>query len=275
MLHALDLYCCGGGATRGLQQAGFVVTGVDIEPQPHYCGDAFIQADALAVLLNLDVQRFDLIWASPPCQAHTALKVLHNAHQHEDLIAATRALLIASGRPWVIENVVGAPLINPVMLCGTSFGLQTAGGAQLQRRRLFEASFPLTAPPCWHDDSKPTIGIYGGHFRNRRRPKGKNHQSGSNFSVVDGRAAMGTPWLTVGEISQAIPPAFSRYIAEQFLAQFATDSGVPAQTVEKPPFATGPGGSAPDEAAGGRRLRASTSCGQFNRSVKKQRIGLN
>src|ERR1700722_10533336 len=131
-MRALDLYCGAGGATRGLQLAGFRVTGVDNAPQPHYCGDAFIQADALTLTLEL-LRGFDLLWSSPPCQAHTVLRNVHNAHKHEDLIERTRELLIASGRPYVIENVVGAPLHNPITLCGTSFGLQTSCGARLQR----------------------------------------------------------------------------------------------------------------------------------------------
>jgi DNA (cytosine-5)-methyltransferase 1 len=215
-LRALDLFAGAGGASRGLQLAGFHVTGIDIEAQPHYIGDAFIQGDALK-LEPAFLEGFDLIWASPPCQAHSSLKVLHNAHKHPDLVAATRELLRASGRPYVIENVVGAPLIDPILLCGTMFDLQTTCGAQLRRHRLFEASFPIAAPACQHDETRPTIGIYGGHFRDRRRPRGKNHQSGSNFSVDDGRAAMRTPWMTVDEISQAIPPAYVEYIARQFL----------------------------------------------------------
>ena len=225
-LRALDMFCGAGGASRGLQLAVFHVTGVDLEAQPHYIGDAFIQGDALKLAPEL-LASFDLIWASPPCQAHTALKVLHNAHKHPDLVAATRAILIASGRPYVIENVVGAPLVNLIMLCGTSFDLQAPNGAQLQRHRLFEASFPIVAPLCAHDKTRPTIGIYGGHFRDRRRPTGANHQSGSNFSVDDGRAAMQTPWMTVGEISQAIPPAFSEYIARQFFRVLAQKGATP------------------------------------------------
>jgi DNA (cytosine-5)-methyltransferase 1 len=145
-LRALDRFCGAGGGARGLQQAGFHVTGVDLAPQPRYCGDAFIQADVLdlapqpqdccdpflqAVALELSIEflrGFDFLWASPPCQAHSALRHAHNARRRDDLIAATREMLVASGRPYVIENVVGAPLLDPFMLCGSSFGLQTPGG---------------------------------------------------------------------------------------------------------------------------------------------------
>lgn len=135
---ALDLFCGAGGATKGLQLAGFHVTGVDIKPQPRYVGDAFVRMDAL----QADAGEFDFIWASPPCQAHTSMKTMHNARPHVDLIPATRALLQASGRPYVIENVEGAPLIHPILLCGTMFDLG-CDGAELRRHRLFECSFPI------------------------------------------------------------------------------------------------------------------------------------
>ena len=107
--------------------------------------------------------------------------------------------------------------------------LRSAGpnGAQLQRHRLFESSFPIVAPSCAHDKDRPTIGIYGGHGRNRRRRQGENHQSGSNFSIIDCRAAMQTPWMTVGEISEAIPPAYSEYIARQFFRVLAQKGATP------------------------------------------------
>src|SRR5208337_2987929 len=105
-LTALDLYCGAGGATRGLQQAGFHVTAVDIKPQPHNPANTFIQADVLT--LSVDFLRgFDFVWASPPCQAHSVLKHAHNARPHVDLIGPTRELLIASGVPYTIENVIG------------------------------------------------------------------------------------------------------------------------------------------------------------------------
>lgn len=90
-------------------------------------------------------------------------------------------------------------------------------------------SFPIVAPSCAHDKDRPTIGIYGGHGRNRRRRQGENHQSGSNFSIIDCRAAMQTPWMTVGEISEAIPPAYSEYIARQFLRELSERAKEEAQ----------------------------------------------
>ena len=154
---ALDLYCCAGGATRGLQLAGFHVTGVDIAPQPRYCGDAFIQADALRP--PVDLRAFDFIWASPPCQRWTPLRNLQRTprgvKEYPDLIPQTREILTRATIPFSIENVEGAPLGesgNLIVLCGTMFGLQTPdGSAEIRRHRLFETSFSIPLrPPCQH-----------------------------------------------------------------------------------------------------------------------------
>jgi DNA (cytosine-5)-methyltransferase 1 len=191
----------------GLHQAGFEVTGIDIRPQPRY-PFAFIQADALKPPVRLE--DFDFIWASPPCQAHTSLKTMHNALDHQDLIPATRALLEASGKPWSMENVPGAPLINSIVLCGSMFDLG-GDGFELRRHRLFETSFPILAPKCQHK-GRPVIGIYGGHQRNRKRRSGL-HREAPDFTADDGRRAMGIDWMTLNELSQAIPPAYSEFIA--------------------------------------------------------------
>jgi DNA (cytosine-5)-methyltransferase 1 len=207
-LEALDLYCCAGGATAGLQRAGFRVTGVDMAPQPNYCGDAFVQADALDYLATADLSRFAFIWASPPCQRFTALKHAPGAKgdAHLDLIAPTREALKRIGLPYVIENVEGAPLIEPFTLCGTMFDLVTPGGVfEIQRHRIFEASFPVSAPQCNHP--LPVCGVCGGHFRDRRRAAGPNYRSSSNIPREHGLAAMQTPWMTVSEVSECIPPA--------------------------------------------------------------------
>jgi DNA (cytosine-5)-methyltransferase 1 len=217
MLRALDLFCGAGGATRGLQQAGFHVTGVDIKRQPRYCGNDFQQADALEYA-PWWLSRFDFIWASPPCQAHSALKGLHNAKEHQDLIPQTRALLRASGKPYVIENVIGAPLIDPFILRGDMFNLGIHGKCRLIRERLFEASFPVDVPDSVPQPDPPVIGIYGGHYRNRRRAAGLNREA-PDFTAADGRAAMQIDWMTGNELSQAIPPAYSEFIARQWFAQ--------------------------------------------------------
>lgn len=214
----------------GLHQAGFEVTGIDIESQKRY-PFTFYQGDVLR--LNAEwARQFDLIWASPPCQVHSALKILHNAKKHLDLIPQTRDLLKRIGKPYIIENVVGArkSLLDPIRLCGTSFGLGVQD-ADLQRHRLFETSFTVEQPPCNHG-IRATIGIYGGHIRNRKRviaPTGHdlvanssvrrlNREAGyPDFTIADGYKAMGIDWMVRDELSQAIPPAYSKYIAEQFL----------------------------------------------------------
>jgi DNA (cytosine-5)-methyltransferase 1 len=164
-MKALDLFCADGGATRGLQLAGFHVTGVDIDAHPRYCGDRFIQGNALSVSLD----GYDFIWASPPCQAHTRLRHLH-ARKYPKLIARTRSRLIKSGIPFCIENVEEAPLGSSgflIMLCGTMFGLRTADGrAELRRHRLFETSFSIPLRPRCQHGYVPSLSVVGkgGHF---------------------------------------------------------------------------------------------------------------
>ncbi len=208
-LKALDLFCGAGGATRGLQQAGFHVTGVDIKAQPRYVGDVFHQSDAT----TFPVDGFDFIWASPPCQAHTSMKTMWNAKEHADLIPVTRERLKRSGSVWTMENVPGAPLEMPILLCGTMFGLGCED-AELQRHRWFECSFPALFPECRHGSRAATLGVYGGHLRNRKRAAGLNHGT-ADFGLHQGREAMGIGWMTLAELSQAIPPAYAHFIGDQ------------------------------------------------------------
>lgn len=193
----LDLFCGAGGAARGYQQAGFHVTGVDVKTQPRYAGDVFIEADAMTYPLD----GFDAIHASPPCQAHSTLNALWK-RDHPDLVAETRARLQAAGVPWVIENVPGAPLINPIVLCGSHFG-NGAGGRQLRRHRLFESNVAMLAPACRH--AGQPVGVYG-------TGGGGQMTRGYKGTTEEYREAMGMPWATKAEIAQAIPPAYTEYV---------------------------------------------------------------
>lgn len=197
---ALDLYCCQGGASYGLDSAGFQVVGIDIVPQPNY-PFPFIKADAITTL----PAGFDFIWASPPCQAHSLAQRIQK-NEHPDLIEPTRAMLKASGIPYCIENVVGAPLVNPIMLCGAMFGLRT------YRHRLFECSFPIEAPS--HPEHTAALTKMG------RPPRdGEFMHIVGNFSGVDhARWIMGTQWMSRDGLREAIPPAFSKFIGQAALA---------------------------------------------------------
>lgn len=218
----LDLFCGAGGAAMGYHHAGFDVTGVDLAPMPRY-PFRFIQGDALEYVREHG-HEYDAIHASPPCQAHTSMKTMHNARQHVDLVPATREALEATGLPWVMENVPGAPMQNYITLCGTMFGLGI-DDAELRRHRLFESNMMLLAPTCRHGGSD-VIGLYGGCGRDRRRVIGvygegvrdsrrKTDKGVPDFTVEDGRRAMGIDWMTLAELCQSIPPAYTEFIGRQ------------------------------------------------------------
>jgi DNA (cytosine-5)-methyltransferase 1 len=214
-LRALDLFCGAGGASMGLHRAGFDVTGVDIKPQPRY-PLRFVQADALEP--PFDLSKFDLIWASPPCQAYTVANNIHQKH-YPKLIERVRDLLIGSGVPYVIENVPGAPLREPSVLCGLSFGLN------VKRHRHFETSFFLLAPPCGSHRGN-WVSIFGQTVLERSSAVARTLKNGPVFrrkhlGTDIGRAAMGIAWMSRGELSEAIPPAYSEFIGRAFLRALA------------------------------------------------------
>lgn len=222
---ALDLFCKAGGASRGLQLAGFHVTGVDHEPQPRYCGDAFILGDACMA----DLEAFDFVWASPPCQRYSLLAHKHgNAEEHPDLVAEIRGRLKRSGIPFVIENVPLAPLEDAITLCGTMFGLGIAE-AQLWRHRCFEShGFEIgLVPPCSHKFTAEMEGqrfgalTVTGHTGGTRK-RGMLKQ----YTVDQRRAGMGIDWMTNEELAQAIPPAYAEFIGRRFLHQFCNNRAI-------------------------------------------------
>ena len=212
----LDLFCGAGGAGMGYHRAGFEVVGVDIEPQPHYPFE-FHQADALTFPLD----GFDAIHASPPCQGYTSLRALNlhrwgTAPEHPRLIEPVRALLRASGAPWVIENVQGAPLHVPVKLCGSSFGLG------VRRHRLFESSvYDLAQHPRCRHSGHDFIGVYGDHPQQGgvgSQTDGYKRKSKAR-TTAEACSAMGIDWpVTWREVCEAIPPAYTEWLGTQLLA---------------------------------------------------------
>lgn len=203
----------------GYHRAGFEVVGVDIKPQPRYPFE-FVQADALEFLrYRAPLITFHAIHASPPCQFASAASNVWNGRRakpeerHPNLIGPTRELLIASGLPYVIENVERAKrwLVNPIMLCGSMFE------TRVYRHRLFEVEPPIYFPPmgCNHSYAMPASkGAY--HVLDDAHPF--ITAVGHNFAAESGRRAMQIDWMTRDEMAQAIPPAYTEWIGRQLLA---------------------------------------------------------
>jgi len=202
----LDLFCGAGGAAVGYQRAGFEVVGVDIRPQPRYPYE-FHRADALTFPLD----GFDAVHASPPCQDHSPLSALVGAHGTGHLLGDIRERLEAHGMPYIIENVMGASMRPDIVLCGGMFGLRT------YRHRQFEVSgFAALTPP------HPPHRILTATSRRRERwAQGWHVSITGDVGTYLGPAAMGIDWMTGNELSQAIPPAYTRHVGEQLLASLA------------------------------------------------------
>ena len=208
----LDLFCGAGGAAMGYHRAGFDVVGVDIKPQPHYPFH-FHQADALEFCREFG-REFDAIHASPPCQAYAGLASKDG--RHPALIEPTRTALRHAGKAWCIENIEGAPLLEPTRLCGSMFNLN------VRRHRLFELSIgPLLIWPCSHSAQKEIRGYYGRNYgpalvsrdaiqRKGRKPLFRGTQK---QAVLD----MGIDWMEWDELRNAIPPAYTEWIGRQLL----------------------------------------------------------
>lgn len=208
-MKALDLCCCAGGATRGLQQAGYHVTGVDIRPQPHYIGDAFVCDDAMAWLRGErePLDSFDLIWASPPCQLYSQLTPEDRRSAHANLLPEVLTILRAQPVPYIVENVQGARRYfrNAVVLCGTMFGLP------IWRHRWFEIGNSdafFLPPPCNHGSERPIL-ISGMGSKKIDGRRAKRQPVGLKYAAIQ------IDWMNRAELSEAIPPAYSRFLAER------------------------------------------------------------
>ena len=218
----LDLFCCAGGAAMGYHQAGFDVVGVDVQPQPNY-PFRFVQADALEYLAAHG-REYDAIHGSPPCQGYAGTRHIVSCagREYPLLIAPTIAALRAVGRPWVVENVPGSGL-SDLTLCGTMFGLP------LRRHRHFAASFlMLSSGECRHGPAD--LGVYAGkvtrlgtHAAAYVASSGRTHYRPQTATLAEGRVAMGIDWMDRHELSQAIPPAYTRFIGEQLMRVVLAD----------------------------------------------------
>jgi DNA (cytosine-5)-methyltransferase 1 len=193
----LDLFCCAGGAGMGYHRAGFEVVGIDNKPQPHYPFE-FHLADALEYLQEY-YQEFDAIHASPPCQAYTIMQHIHkNNAAHPDLVEPTRQALIKTGKPWVIENVEGAPLRVDLVLCGTQFGIN------FPKHRWFEMNFIINEllPPCNH------YKVYD-CFHGGEQARGEREKLSQLYGI---------DWfMTRQEIRNCIPPAYTEWIGKHLM----------------------------------------------------------
>lgn len=209
-MRLLDLFCCAGGAAAGYRAAGFEVVGVDINPQPRYPYE-FVQADVLEYLI--EVQRFDAIHASPPCQWGTAYSRRPNhVGPCENLVHDTRTLLYSTGLPYVIEQPWSNrhALTAPIKLCGSSFGLD------VQRHRAFEMNWkPATNPPaCNHSWQAPRFPP----ATNRKNLRRTVEVGVWRIPLDIQHGAMGgCEWMTREELSQAIPPAYTEWIGNRLM----------------------------------------------------------
>lgn len=213
MHRLLDLFCGAGGAAMGDHRAGFdEIIGVDLAPQPRY-PFWFIQADAILFLERYG-REFDYIHASPPCQAFSCITPKAHRGKHENLIQKTRDGLEKAGAIYIIENVPGAPLFDPIMLCGSAFGLR------VRRHRIFESNVLLRGKIYdhpWQDGDK-IFEVFANGKRHRSgccSVYGKAHGKADNLRAR--REAMGIAWMNMREISQAIPPAYTEYLGQQLL----------------------------------------------------------
>ena len=231
---ALDLFCGQGGTTRGLQDAGFEVVGVDIKDQSAHYPGTFVRGDALAYLTEHG-HKFDVIFAGPPCQGYTIGNAANPAARgkHAQLIGETRWLLTLTGRPWVIENVQQArsQMVDPILLCGRMFGLETndedGEPLVLDRHRLFESNVPIVAPAHPKHDARQVGGVYGGGRARKPGATAAEHRHDCRTGRKGGyvpasrevrQRLLGIDWMTDKGMTESIPPAYARYLGEQLAA---------------------------------------------------------
>lgn len=210
----LDLFCGAGGAAEGYSRVGFAVHGIDIARQKNY-PYWFTRCDALEYL-EKNWQLYDAFHASPPCQAYSEMKAFVR-HEYPRLIASVRELLMATGKPYVIENVEGArsELRNPITLCGAMFP-----EIRTYRHRLFESNVPLSVPYFCngkHNDNTPPAG-HGISSKGFISITGNGGAMGLTVPYMEyASMAMGINWMTRDEIAESFPPQYTHWIGAQIM----------------------------------------------------------
>lgn len=195
----LDLFCCSGLATEGMQRIpGVKVLGVDIT-HPSYYPATFMQADAFSLSIDF-LKRFSFIWASPPCQQYSrgSIPARSMGKTYPDLLRPTLDLLKMANVPAIVENVPEAGLYPHFMLCGSMFGLRVT------RHRHFEAVNWLPVYQkmyCNHTKDSHTIA---GAFR------GTIHEAAESMGCYSTRLR--------SELKEGIPPSYAEFILKVFLA---------------------------------------------------------
>lgn len=253
-----DWYCCEGGAARGYERAGFDVFGIDLfdeftqgrYPYPSLKANALdlftvwgsapdarlpFEREGHVTWLSLDDA--DANHGSPPCQAASAGTRALDRSRYPRLIEPTREFFATTEKPWIIENVKGAALRNPAMLCGRMFGLSALDedGAKLvlDRHRLFESNISLEVPEHPIHGAELVGGAYGGTRKAKRRPgeslesvaprdrAAARNERGGGYVPRSKRVQqdlLGIDWMTIRGMGQSLPPVYTEYLGRQLRA---------------------------------------------------------
>ncbi len=249
MPRLLDLYCGAGGASAGYVRAGWDVVGVDADPRalasyPFPCvlanvWDVLLGCDLVADFLlpptrdvdldddgRLTLDEFDAIHASPPCQEYSITRNDHEREYPRDVEPLVDWLTTNwYARPWVIENVVGAPMPGALLLCGSEFGLSAVDvdgrELRLRRHRLFLSNVPLVRRgvcSCAEDRRQNRIGgVYGGGSPDRSRDNPRKSRGGYTPELGVRYDLMGIDWMNVDQLSEAIPPVYTEHVGAQMI----------------------------------------------------------